>query len=169
MNSLRLICLTLLFAAGASPLFAQRHPAGGPPAGVGGGAGASGASGSAMGSAGAANRNEPAMTSNMMHASPATVLSHNPVIADKVKTLTGEDAATACSGFKNIGECVAAGHVARNLSIPGGFDALKAKMTGTGSVNLGKAILQLAPAADAKSESKKANMQAEQDLNQPNS
>jgi len=111
----------------------------------------------------------PAMTSNMMHASPATVLSHNPVIADKVKTLTGEDAATACSGFKNIGECVAAGHVARNLSIPGGFDALKAKMTGTGSVNLGKAILQLAPAADAKSESKKANMQAEQDLNQPNS
>jgi len=42
-------------------------------------------------------------------------------------------------------------------------------MTGTGSVNLGKAISELAPAADAKSESKKANKQAEQDLNQPNS
>ena len=61
MNSLRLICLTLLLAAGTSPVFAQRHPGGGPPAGAGGaGAGASGAPGTAMGGAGAANRNEAA-------------------------------------------------------------------------------------------------------------
>jgi len=99
-----------------------------------------------------------------MNAAPGDVLSHNTAIAGKIKTLTGEDAVTACGGFKNLGQCVAAAHVAKNLNIPGGFDALKAKMTGTGGVNLGKAITALAPTANAKSEAKKANKQAEQDL-----
>jgi len=166
MNSLRLVCLGVLILAATSPAFAQRaHPGGGPPPG----AGNSGASGSAAGGPGMSNRAEAPAVPNLMHASPTTVLSHNPEIADKIKTLTGQDAAAACSGFKDLGQCIAAAHVAKNLTIPGGFDAVKAKMTGTGSVNLGKAISELAPAADAKSESKKANKQAEQDLNQPNS
>jgi hypothetical protein len=104
-----------------------------------------------------------------MHSSPSDVLSHNTAVAGKIKTLTGEDAASACNGFKNLGQCVAAAHVAKNLDIPGGFDALKAKTTGTGAVSLGKAIEQLAPSANAKSEAKKANRQAEQDLNESNS
>jgi hypothetical protein len=95
-----------------------------------------------------------------MHSSPADVLSHNTAIAGKIRTLTGEDAASACGGFKNLGQCVAAAHVAKNLDIPGGFDALKAKTTGTGAVSLGKAIELLAPSANAKSEAKKANKQA---------
>jgi hypothetical protein len=78
--------------------------------------------------------------------------------------LTGQDAQTACGGFKNIGQCVAAAHVAKNLDIPGGFDALKAKLTGSGSVSLGKAIKELSPNADAKAEAKKANKQADDDL-----
>jgi hypothetical protein len=165
MNSWRLVCLGLLIISGTSPVFAQRpHPGGGPPAGT----GSSAASGSAAEGPGMPNRTETPNTSSMMHASPSAVLSHNTVIADKVKNLTGEDAATACSGFRDLGQCVAAAHVAKNLNIPGGFDALKAKVTGTGSVNLGKAISQLAPAADAKSEAKKANKQAEQDLNLTN-
>lgn len=102
---------------------------------------------------------------DMMHAAPGEVLSHNTEIAGKIKTLTGEDAGTACGGFKNLGQCVAAAHVAKNLNIPGGFDALRAKMTGKGSVSLGRAIEQLAPEANAKAESKKANKQAEHDLN----
>ncbi len=106
---------------------------------------------------------------DMMHSSPSDVLSHNTVIAGKIKTLTGENATSACDGFKNLGQCVAAAHVAKNLDIPGGFAALKAKMTGTSAVSLGKAIEQLAPSANAKSEVKKANKQAEQDLNEPNS
>jgi hypothetical protein len=92
------------------------------------------------------------------------VLSHNTAIAGKISTLTGENAQTACNGFKNLGQCVAAAHVAKNLDIPGGFDALKAKMTGTNGMNLGKAIQSLDPHADAKAETKKANKQANDDL-----
>jgi hypothetical protein len=96
----------------------------------------------------------------MAHSSPNQVLSHNTVIAGKNKTLNGEDAAIACKGFENIGQCMAAAHVAKNLELPGGFDALKAKMTGTGAVSLGKAIQALAASANAKAEAKKANHQA---------
>ena len=150
--------MTLVFSA---PAFAQRsHPSGGPPAGHGT------ASGSSM-----SESHEATATSrtDMSHASPSEVLSHNNAIAGKIKTLTGEDAATACSGFKNLGQCVAAAHVARNLNIPGGFDALKGKVTGTGAVSLGKAIESLAPNADAKSETKKANKQASDDMKESNS
>jgi hypothetical protein len=101
---------------------------------------------------------------NMSQASPSDVLSHNTVIGDKIKTLTGEDAQTACGGFRNLGQCVAAAHVAKNLNIPGGFDALKAQVTGTGAVSLGKAIGNLAPSANSKSEAKKANKQASADM-----
>src|SRR5712664_190564 len=151
----------LVFSA---PAFAQRsHPspggppssAGGPPAGRGPGSG-SGASGSHEGGNTA--------HTDMSHGSPSDVLSHNTAIAGKIQTLTGQDAQTACSGFKNIGQCVAAAHVAKNLDIPGGFDALRAQITGTGAVSLGKAIKELAPNADAKAEAKKANKQASDDL-----
>ena len=108
-------------------------------------------------------------SSNMSHASPSDVLSHNTAIAGKIKTLTGEEAQTACSGFKNLGQCVAAAHVAKNLDIPGGFDALKARVTGTGSMSLGKAIEQLSPNANAKSETKKANKQADDDMKESSS
>jgi hypothetical protein len=101
---------------------------------------------------------------SLSHSSPSDVLSHNTAIADKISALTGENAQTACSGFKNLGQCVAAAHVAKNLDIPGGFDALKAKTTGPDSVGLGKAIQQLDPNADAKAETKKASKQAKSDL-----
>jgi hypothetical protein len=104
--------------------------------------------------------------SDVSHGSPSDVLSHNTAIAAKIKRLTGKDAETACSGFKNLGQCVAAAHVAKNLDIPGGFDALRAKMTGSGSVSLGKAIQELAPDADHKAEAKRANKQASDDLNE---
>jgi hypothetical protein len=117
----------------------------------------------AMGHSGATSR------ADMSHASPADVLSHNTAIAGKIKTLTGEDAQTACNGFKNLGQCVAAAHVTKNLNIPGGFAALKAKITGTGAVSLGKAIETLAPSANAKSETKKANKQASDDMKETSS
>jgi len=59
--------------------------------------------------------------------------------------------------------------VAKNLDIPGGFDALKAKITGSGAVSLGKAVQVLAPNADGKAEAKKANKQAADDLRETNS
>lgn len=145
--------LTTTSLAFSMPALAQRGHGGGPPAGHGPG----------MANSSGPNSNAAGHT-DMSHASPSTVLSHNTAIAGKIKALTGEDAATACDGFKNLGQCVAAAHVAKNLNITGGFDALKAKVTGTSAVSLGKAIRSFAPAANAKSEVKKANQQASDDM-----
>ena len=159
-RSILTLFVTLALAS-AAPTFAQRsHPGGGPPAGHGPGSNPS-----------MTNSHDASSTghSNMSHGTPSDVLSHNTAIAGKIKTLTGQDAQTACSGFKNMGQCVAAAHVAKNLDIPGGFDALKAKVTGSGSVSLSKAIQALAPNADAKAETKKAKKQADDDLNETTS
>src|SRR6266567_1726301 len=159
-----LILFVAVTFACSSPAFAQRssHPGGGPPAGH----GPSSAPASATGEA---SKTGAMSHTDMSHASPSDVLSHNTAIAGKIKTLTGEEAQTACNGFKNLGQCVAAAHVAKNLDIPGGFDALKAKVTGTGSMSLGKAIEQLSPNASAKSETKKANKQAADDMKESGS
>ena len=166
MKRTHLILLVAATFACSSPALAQRsgsHPGGGPPAGGGPppGRGPASEPGSSVGTA---DKNGAVGHTDMSHASPSDVLSHNTAIAGKIKTLTGEDATTACNGFKNLGQCVAAAHVAKNLNIPGGFDALKAKVTGTGAVSLGKAIEALEPSADAKSEAKKAEKQAKQDM-----
>ena len=156
MRYFRPIVFAILFVVGTSPVFAQRHPGGGPaPAAGGHGSGVGATNGNATSTAHAAS----------MNASPTDVLSHNTAIAGKIKTLTGEDASAACGGFKTIGQCVAAAHVALNLNVPGGFDALKTAMTSGSGMSLGKAIQSLAPSANSKSESKKANKQAKQDLN----
>lgn len=150
------IAVAALTLSLAVPSFAQRsHPGGGPPAGHGPGSdpGAS-----------ASHGNSAATHEDLSHGSPSEVLSHNTAIAGKIKALTGQDAATACNGFKNLGQCVATAHVAKNLDIPGGFDALKAKVTGKGSVSLGKAIQEFKPDADSKAEVKKANKQSDEDL-----
>jgi hypothetical protein len=155
-----LVLFVAITFAGTSPALAQRaHPGGGPPAGH-------GASSASMPGGESANRGNamPMSHTDMSHASPSEVLNHNTAMAGKIKTLTGQDAQTACSGFKNLGQCVAAAHVAKNLNFPGGFDALKAKITGTGAMSLGKAIEALAPQANAKSEAQKANKQASADM-----
>jgi hypothetical protein len=165
----------MTFAFASSTLGQRSHPGGGPPAAAGdhgsstgaanGNATSTGAAGNHSTSVGAANGNATSTShATSMRSTPSDVLKHNPVIAGKIKTLTGEDASTACAGFKNIGQCVAAAHVAKNLSIPGGFDALRTAMTSGSGMSLGKAIQSLAPSANAKGESKKGNKQAKQDL-----
>src|SRR2546430_15511031 len=88
-----LIVAAVLALAFNVPVYAQRaHPGGGPPAGH-GAAGGSGMSNSHA--AGAATSH-----TDMSHASPGGVLSHNTVISSKINALTGEDAATACDGLQ---------------------------------------------------------------------
>lgn len=153
---------TLILAAAlallGTPSFAQHGHAGpgGPPPGRGANAGG-------MHEGGRPASNE------ISNGSPKDVLSHNAALGGKIQSLTGQNAQTACGGFKNIGQCVAAAHVAKNLNIPGGFEAVKAKITGSGAVSLGKAIKELAPDADAKAESRKAEKQASEDLNEASS
>jgi hypothetical protein len=104
------------------------------------------------------------------------ILSKNTALAAKIQTLTGTPAQKACSGFKNLGQCVAAAHVSKNLGIS--FACMQADMTsqspakgsgcpagtGTKSLSLGKTIQTLSPKADSKLESKKATKQADADL-----
>src|SRR5579859_2740764 len=91
-------------------------------------------------------------------------LSDNTKLAARLQSLLpkGTNLQTAASGFKNLGQFVAAVHVSHNLGIP--FDQLKAKMLGPPSMSLGKAIQALKPTANAKAELKKAQHQAHQDL-----
>jgi len=107
------------------------------------------------------------------------VLSKNPVIGDKIVTLTGDKlgAADACTGFKNIGQCIAAAHVSKNL--PGmNFFCLRQAMTKTsagtnapstgcsvtGKYSLGQAIQKLDPQADPAAATKKAGTETQQDM-----
>ena len=107
-------------------------------------------------------------------------LKNNTTIAGKIATLTKQPAATACQGFKNLGQCVAAAHVSQNLGMK--FDCLKLAMTGIKptdgtqctmpatstsgktTMSLGKAIQTLDPSVNASAEAKKAQKQANQDM-----
>ena len=102
-------------------------------------------------------------------------LEKNTHLATKLQGLfpAGTDLQLASSGFKNLGQFVAAAHVSKNLGIP--FDQLKAKMLGTPTtaaesetspVSLGKAIKELRPEVDATSEVKKAERQAKEEIKQ---
>ena len=88
--------------------------------------------------------------------SVSTRLSSNTKLSGKLQSLLppGTDLQAAASGFKNLGQFVAAVHVSHNLGIP--FDQLKAKMQGPPTESLGKAIHQLKPEANAKAETKTA-------------
>ena len=106
--------------------------------------------------------------SGIASGSPTSVLDSNHVTSALTNALTksgvtipGGSLQTACSGFKNLGQCVAALHVAKNLNLS--FSDLQTKMA---SESIGKAIQDLGgPNVNAKSEAKKANKQASQDLN----
>ena len=103
-------------------------------------------------------------------------LSKNTQLSGKIQKLTGMPAQQACDGFKNLGQCVAAAHVSKNLGIS--FVCMKSDMTGqapqsgsncptgtgTKSMSLGKAIQTLDPNANSKTETKKGTQQANQDL-----
>lgn len=95
---------------------------------------------------------------------PDRILNWNPKISGKLATLlpTGMKAEQACSGFKRMGDCGAAIHVAHNLEIP--FSDLKKKLTGDDAQPLADVIPLLKPVMNAKKEAKKAEKQADRDL-----
>src|SRR5260370_41124010 len=94
------------------------------------------------------------------HETVSDLLSKNSKLSNKLQTLTGMPAQKACSGFKNLGQCVAAAHVSKNLGIR--FACMKADMTGqepaqgsscpaaTGAkpIGLGRSIHALSPNVD---------------------
>jgi hypothetical protein len=173
MKMLRLAALSLAVFLYATVAFAQHGHAGG----TGGGMGSSTGHGSMNVSDHA--HSTATGTGSSHQATISSILEKNPAIGDKIVSLTGDKlgAADACTGFKNLGQCVAAAHVSKNL--PGmNFYCLRQAMTGTaagtsapvggcqqtGPMSLGKAIQKLDPQADSSSESKKATREAQQDL-----
>ena len=150
---------------------------------LGGGMGAQGPSGSQRGGIEPARRardasdwgrglpveytNRPAAERQDIRESPASktpseLLQQNTRLSESVAKLlpAGTDLQAAASGFKNLGEFVAAAHVSSNLGIP--FADLKAKILGGES--LGGAIQALRPEADGLIEARKARARAEDEL-----
>lgn len=94
-------------------------------------------------------------------------LEQNHTLSASLQSLlpAGTNLQDASKGFKNLGQFVAAVHVSHNLNIP--FDQLKAKLTGPGAMQLGKAIHSLKPEMDSKAadaEAKKAEKQAKETI-----
>jgi hypothetical protein len=153
--------LAAAVAFAALPAFAQHSGghAGGPPSGVGmGSSHASASSTSTHGNSGTSNTNASGPKS------VSDLLSQNTKLASKLQSLlpAGTDLTAASSGFKNLGQFVAAVHVSNNLGIP--FDQLKTTMIGPPKESLGQAIHILKPAANSKTETQKATTQATQDM-----
>jgi hypothetical protein len=98
--------------------------------------------------------------------SPTNLLSSNTKLNSTLQERLGSmlpsgmSLTDAASGFKNLGQFIAALHVSHNLDIP--FSDLKDKITS--GDNLGKAIHAFKPQANAKAETKKAKKEAKQDL-----
>jgi hypothetical protein len=102
--------------------------------------------------------------------SPTDLLSQNTKLSSNLQSLlpAGTNLQDAASGFKNLGQFVAAVHVSHNLGIP--FDQLKTTMLSNGD-NLGKAIHTLNPnitTKESKSEAKKAKNEASQAIREAN-
>jgi hypothetical protein len=161
--------LALVVLMYSAPVFAQHGHSG-----MGSGTGA--ANHGSMGSAHGANPNGSSATPAGQHKID-NILQKNRVISGKLQALTGMPAQQACTGFKNLGQCVAAAHVSKNLGIP--FPCLQAEMTGQtlpsschastaaspkSPMSLGKAIQTLSPNVNSKLEAKKAQKQADRDI-----
>ena len=175
MKMTRITMLSLAVALYATAAFAQHGHSG---SAAGGGMGNTmGSMGHNTGASDHGNAGTTKATNSGSTHQPSVndILTKNPAIGGKIQTLTGMSASQACTGFKNLGQCVAAAHVSKNLGIS--FDCLKSDMTGTApqstscpagtgtkSMSLGKAIQTLDPQADHKAESKKGETQAQQDM-----
>lgn len=96
---------------------------------------------------------------------PSQLLQQNTKLSSKLQTLLpkGTNVEQAASGFRNLGEFVAAVHISKNLNIP--FDQFKEKVTNGDS--LGKALRKLNPSLshkEVKSQVKKAKKEAKADI-----
>jgi len=91
-------------------------------------------------------------------------LTRNTNLLSRLQTLFPKDTdlSKEAAGFRNLGQFVAAAHVSHNLDIP--WADMKAKMTGDHPESLGKAIGDLKPQADAKTEADKAQKEADTDI-----
>jgi len=169
MKMTQIVMLSLAVALYATAALAQHAHSGGM------GSTMSGNAGSGMSHNSGSGRTKTNSSGSTHQPTVNDILTKNSAISGKIQTLTGMSATQACAGFKNLGQCVAAAHVSKNLHIS--FDCLRSDMTGiapqgtscpagtgTKSMSLGKAIQTLDPTADQKAESKKGETEAQRDI-----
>ncbi len=161
--------LVLALYLGAVPTFAQRGQGrgGGAPGGM--GRGPSGAAADTSRPSPRTDTGKPS-TKTSGKKTPDQLLTQNTKLADKLQGLLpkGTDVHSFCDGFKNLGQCVAAIHVAHNLGFtPDQLTQLRDKMLAGES--LGKSIHDVNPTVNANAEAKKANKQASDDLKESSS
>lgn len=101
---------------------------------------------------------------NASHASPQAVLDGNSRLDAPLQKQppAGTTPQQACAGFRELGACIPALHVADNLQIPS--DDLKSRMTGGDSSSFGAASHALRPSADAEHTQHEAEKQTRRDL-----
>ncbi len=98
------------------------------------------------------------------------LLTQNTKLSSKLQSLlpAGTDLKSASSGFKNLGQFVAAVHVYNNLGLQNATPPVSfsdfAKAVNAKGGSLGKAIQQFNPKADSKAEAKKGSQQSKDDL-----
>jgi hypothetical protein len=177
MHQKTLASLFALTVALGLSLTATAQHGGGRPAGAGAGLGAGAGVGAGVGASANGLDHAQAGAATTTHGSintgaqaPSSALSNTHLSSSLTSALThsgitipGGNLQTACSGFKNLGQCVAALHVSKNLGLS--FTDLQSKMSGSGAESLGKAIQDLGGAnVNAKTEAKKGTKQANADL-----
>lgn len=157
--------LCIVMNWGDRVVFAQRGHGGGHGMGGGTSAGMSGNTNSSVHQSQSMGHNQSDMQANM---AAGDRLAQMPQLSSKLQPLlpAGTNLKDTANGFKNLGQFVAAVHVAHNLNIP--FDQLKMKVTGPAAVSLGKAVQELQPHANAKAEVKKAEKEAAQEIHSAN-
>jgi hypothetical protein len=167
---------------------AQGHSVGRPEGSPGVGSHAPlGAPGSAAGTTHGSGHDSANGGSNAATKTPGQALAPNSKLSQNLTDLLTKLGVSAtpqavCANFRNLGQCVAAIHVANNLGID--FNKLACDMTlkpvttstcptgtatGSKGISLGASIDALKPGTDSKAELKKANTQTKQDIGQSNS
>jgi hypothetical protein len=132
-----------------------------------------------MGTPGNSGASSSKAAGNASGRTPGELLTQNTQLATKLTNLLprGTDLQTAASGYKNLGQFVAAVHISHNLGIP--FDHLKCTELATADAcpspliqpakgtSLGGAIQTLKPSistSESKAAAKQARKQASSDL-----
>jgi hypothetical protein len=188
MKRITLLLAVSLFAvvfAGSQAVYAQHAHGGGPGAGMSGGMGMSHST-----SAGShADMGSSSVSQGTAASSPQEVFNRNSTLNTTLTTKlqsknllpSGTDLKTACDGFRNLGQCMAAIHVSHNLNVP--FACYKADMTGaalptgttcpaavsTSNLSLGKTIQAFSPNTNSGAEAKSGTKEANSDISEAES
>ncbi len=169
--TLVLAAVAVAFYLSGTPALAQHGHGGGPPAGPGAGAshGPSGTHGPSANPSSQPSTAGPKSATDLLKTNTKLDSKLTAKLQSQGLLPKGTDLKDACSGFRNLGQCIAAIHVSHNLGGSCTFTNLKTAVTTGAKDSLGQAIHGCDPGAKAKAEAKKGQRQAHDDLKESSS